>query len=226
MKGVSKNIVLITLLVLINLAIFLFCKLHTDEGNYLWYKTASEKELLVSISCIDLMRIYYFVYANSINVMLLGCYFAYYYKKRLGFILLVIGVLIFYGGIKLFENSIYENYYTIFKNQKVSEDFMLEPIKRGGRGTGSFLMKDITMKGSPYRKYAIIGVGEIQYEPAVEILNTILNDLQEMPQIRGEAYKALVKLDTEQAARYARIFTGSAHPVIDQGVTEYIKGAN
>lgn len=225
MKDVSKNILLITLLVLINLAIFLFCKLLTDEGNYLWYNTTSERKLLVSVACIDLMRIQYFTYANSINICLLGIYSAYYYKKRMGLIIVLIGVTVFFGGRKLFEENIYENYYTIFQNQKVSEDFMLEPVKTAGKGIGKYLMKDIQNPRSTLRKHAILGVGEVRYEPATETLNNILHDLNEPYYIRGDAYLALLKMNTERSASYARIFMASAHPSTDEDVMNYIKAS-
>jgi hypothetical protein len=222
-KEVSKNILLITLLVLVNLAIFLFCKLLTDEGNYLWYSTTPERKTLVSIACIDLMRIQYFIYANSINICLLGIYFAYYYKKRMGLVIVLIGVIVFFGGRKLFEESIYENYYTIFQNQKVSDDFILEPVKSGGKGMGKYLLNDVNNPRSPLRKYAITGIGLIKYDPATETLNNILHDLNEPGSIRGEAYLALVKMNTERSASYARIFMASAHPSTDQDVMDYIK---
>ncbi len=225
-KGLSKNILLITLLVLVNLAIFLFCKLLTDEGNYLWYNTTSERKFLVSIACIDLMRIKYFTYANSINICLLGIYFAYYFKKRMGFILVIIGLVVFLGGNKLFEENIYEDYYIIFQNQKVSEDFLLEPVKSGGKGMGKYLLNDVNNPRSPLRKQAIIGMGLIKYDPAAEVLNTILHDIKEPSDIRGEAYLALVKIDSEKSASYARIFMGSAHPVDDHAVMKYIKAAD
>ncbi len=226
MKGISKNILLITLLALVNLAIFLFCKLLTDEGNYIWYNTTQERKILVSAACIDLMRIQYFIYANSINIFLLGIYFGYYYKKRMGFILVFIGLTVYFGGNKLFEKNIYEDYYIIFQNQKVSEDFVLEPVKSGGKGIGLYLMTDINNPRSPLRKDAIKGVGLIKYEPAIETINNLLHDLNESQEIRGEAYFALLKMNTEKSASYARIFIGSIHPIADQGVIEYIEKSN
>jgi hypothetical protein len=222
-KGISKNIFLISILVLVNLAIFLFCRLHTDDGNFIWYKTTPEKKFLVSIACIDLMRIYYFIYANSINICLLGIYFAYYFRKRVGIILLFFGILIYVGGNKVFQEIIYEDYYTIFQNQKVSEDFKLEPVKRAGKGIGKYLMQDIVNTHSSLRKYAIMGVGEIKYNPATETINNILYNTNESPEIRGEAYIALSKINSEKSASYARIFIASAHPIADQEVMNYIK---
>ena len=223
MKNISKNILLISLLVLINLAIYLFCKLLTDEGNYIWYKTSSERVLLVSMASLDLMRIRYFIYANSINFFLMGIYFAYYYRKIMGLAIAVLGVAIFFGGNKLFEENIIENYYVLFKNQNVPEDFILEPVKSAGKGIGKELLKDVNNKYSPLRKYAIAGLGEIKYEAAADTINNILHNLDENSEIRGEAYLALLKMNTEKSASYARIFIGSIHPVADQGVIAYIK---
>ena len=223
MKGISKNILLITVLVLVNLAIFLFCRLNTDEGNYLWYKTNAERKFLVSIACMDLMRVQYFIYANSINIILLGIYFAYYFRKRIGLLLSVIGVLIFLGGNKLFQETICEDYYIIFHNQKVSDDFMIEPIKKAGKGIGKYLMEDISDKRSPLRKYAVAGAGEIGYDAATEKISAILYDTNESPDIRGEAYLSLLKINSEKSASYARIFIASVHPIADQEVINYIK---
>ena len=222
MKNISKNILLITFLVLVNLAIFLFCKLLTDEGNYLWYKTDPSRAVLVSIASIDLMRIKYFIYANSINLFLLGIYFAYYYRKTLGLIIAALGIGVFFGGNKLFEEQIIENYYLIFQNQNVPSDFILEPVKAAGKGIGPFILEDINNKRSPLRKHAITGVGEINYEPACDTINTILHNLNEAPEIRGEAYLSLVKMNSEKSSSYARIFIESAHPTVDQYVINYI----
>ncbi len=226
MKKLSKNILLITLLILINLAIFLFCKILTDEGNYLWYKTDPHKKWLVSLACMDLMRTKYFIYANSINFFFLGIYFAYYYRKTMGVLIALSGVVIFVGGNKLFAEETLNNYYIIFKNQNVPEDFTLEPVKSAGKEIGKFLVKDAQNVISPIRKPAIAGLGEIQYQPSIEILNEILHDLNERPDIRGEAYLALLKMDTEKSASYTRIFIGSIHPVADQETIRYIQSKN
>jgi hypothetical protein len=223
LKTLSKNIVLITVLIVVNLAIFLFCKLLTDEGNFIWYKTDPHKKWLVSLACLDLMRTKYFIYANSINFFMLGIYFANYYRKTLGIIIAVLGIGIFWGGTILFEEEVVENYYIIFKNQNVPEDFVLEPVKSAGKGIGKYLLKDIQNKISPLRKSAIAGVGEIQYAPAADPLNTILHDLNEKPELRGEAYLALVKMNTERSLSYTRIFLGSVHPIADQATMEYIQ---
>ncbi|HVD96556.1 MAG TPA: HEAT repeat domain-containing protein [Cytophagaceae bacterium] len=223
MKKISKNILLVTLLVLVNLAIFLFCKILTDEGNFIWSKIDPTKRFLVSMACMDLMRIKYFVYANSINFFLLGTYFAYYYRKTLGVLTMVLGVLIFFGGNKLFKEEVVRNYYIIFKNQKVPEDFVLEPVKSAGEDIGKYLMSDVRNILSPVRKYAITGVGEIRYAPATNELNEILHDLKEKPEIRGEAYLALVKIGTERSASYVRIFIGSIHPPADQATIDYLR---
>lgn len=223
MKNLSKNILLIALLIIVNLAIFLFCKLLTDEGNFIWYKTDPHKKWLISLACLDLLRTKYFIYANSINFFLLGIYFASYYRKRIGIIIALLGLGIFWGGNKLFEEEIVENYYIIFKNQNVPEDFVLEPVKSAGKGIGKYLLKDIQNHISPLRKSAIGGLGEIQYAPAAEPLNEILHDVTETPELRGEAYLALVKINTERSTSYARIFIASVHPVADQATMEYIK---
>ncbi len=222
MKNISKNIFLITLLIFVNLAIFLFCKIHTDEGNYIWSKTDPNSKILISIATIDLMRINYYIYANSINIILLGIYFAYYHRIVLGLLVILLGTGVFYGGNKMFENQIAENYYIIFQNQNVPVDFILEPIKSAGKGIGSHLMQDLNNKKSPLRKYAIVGMGEIKYNQASDTLNTILHNLYEDPEIRGEAYLALVKINSEKSSTYTHIFIESVHPVVDQYVIEYI----
>jgi hypothetical protein len=222
LKTVSKNIFIIVLLVVVNLAIFVFCKIVTSEENYIWYKISNEKATLLAYACLDLMRIRYFVYANSINFFLLGIYFAFNYRKTLGIIVVFLSVGIYWGGTKLFEKNMVDNYYTIFKNQAVSDDFIIEPIKSAGYEIGPYLMNDITASYSTHRKYAIIGVGELQYEPAVEALNGILQSPIEKPDIRGEAYQALLKINTEKSVSYARIFLGAYHPSRDENVMQYL----
>jgi len=222
LKDLTKNIVLISLLVIVNLAIFVFCRLLTDPENYLWYKTAPEKVEIVAVASLDIMRVKYFVYANSINFFLMGVYFAYYYRKTLGFLVALSGIAVFFGGNKLFEESVAENYYIIFKNQSVSEDFAFEPLKSAGNTVGKYLMKDVNSK-IVNRKQVIMGLGEIRYEPSIDVLDALLNNEKESPEIRGEAYLALLKMNSERSAACIRIFLGSFHPITDQEVMDYIK---
>lgn len=223
MKQLSKNIVLITLLVLVNLAIFLFCRLLTDEGNFVWYKTDPQRKLLIASACLELLRIKYFIYANSINFFFLGIYFAYYYRKTLGTIIAALGLVILFAGNALFSEGIVRSYYIIFRNQNVPQDFVLEPVKSAGKEIGPFLVQDIKNKISPVRKAAVSGVGEIRYEPATDLLNEVLHDLAENPEVRGEAYFSLEKMNTEKSASYLRIFKESIHPIADQATIEYIQ---
>ncbi len=222
MKNLSKNILLISLLVIVNLAIFILCKILTSEGNYLWGKTDPDKAWVVSAACLDLMRTQYFIYANSINVFLLGIYFAYYYRKTLGIIVMTLAVLIFLGGTAFFREEMVFNYYLIFKNQKVPDDFILEPIKSAGPRIGKYLEEDIRNRRSPHRKDAIAGTGVIKHDASSELLNEILDNRKENPEIRGEAYLALLSINSEKSTRYARIFINSTHPIEDQKVIDYI----
>lgn len=223
MKNVSKNIFLITLLIVVNLAIFLFCKIHTDEGNYIWGKTDQNRQFLISVASIDLMRINYYIYANCINILLLGIYFLVYDRKILGVLIVFLGIGVYYGGNKLFENQLIDDYYVIFQNQTVPADFVMEPIKSAGNGIGSYLMKDISNKKAPLREQAIIGVGEVHYHQASDALNLILLDITEPPKLRAEAYASLIKMKTEKASTYASIFIESSHPIVDEDVIRYIK---
>jgi hypothetical protein len=205
-KHISKNILLIVLLVVLNLLIFLFCKLLTSPENYIWYKTAASARNFVEIACFDLMRIRYFIYANTINVGLLGVYLFFFFRKPAGVLVLLLSAGVYLGGGKLFEEDIARSFYIIFRYQKVSEDFALEPVRSAGYAIGKYLEKDATSRQSPVRQQAIAGLGAIGYSPAAPLLNRILTDPGEQLLIRSEAYRALLRIDTPQTNRYIQDF--------------------
>jgi len=134
----------------------------------------------------------------------------------------LLGAIIFWGGTILFEESSAENYYTIFKHQSVSEDFMLEPVKSGGKLMAKKLVNDLSTP-NPFKKFAIRGLGVLQDESSIPLLNQLLNNAQETDLYRGEAYLALVTMNTEESTRYASLFLEVADPVLDKEVIKYIK---
>ena len=223
MKEVTKNILLITLLILINLAIFLFCWLMTDEGNYLWYKTSAEARNLVAAACLNIFRTKYFLYSNSINIGLLGTYILFASNRIWGAVLILIGFVVFFGGNVLFKEELVKNYYIIFQNQNVPEDFMTEPLKSAGPEIGRYIIEDIDVASSKRRKYAIRGAGEIHYTKVIGKLNSILHDWNEKSEMRVEAYFSLIKMNTATSGSYVRIFDGSAHPIADKEVMTLIR---
>ena len=98
----------------------------------------------------------------------------------------------------------------IFVNQSVSEEYLQDPIKQAGYHIGPILTDKIKDKNLRYRRYAIGGLGEINYKPATETLRTILFDKTEHEEFRADAYETLTKFRTDIAKKILDEFRASA----------------
>ncbi|MCS6824277.1 MAG: HEAT repeat domain-containing protein [Cytophagaceae bacterium] len=201
MKTTFKNILLILLLVVVNVGIFVFCKITFDEQNYIWRKKVEPETLyMLESACLDNFRIHYFLYSNAINLFLFSLY-ALSWNRLLAYVLMPLSLLLVVGGRYYFDDNISKNYYTIFKYQLVPEGYKMQPIQAAGKGIGHYLLEDAQNDYSTHRVHAIKGLGIIRYEPATSALRVILEDSTEQVSIRKESYLALKKIKTTQSEK-------------------------
>ena len=86
------------------------------------------------------------------------------------------------------------NFYNIFINQTVSDDYILVPVVEGGYYIGKFLNHDILDSSMQKRRYAIEGLGLVDFKPAIKNLELIIENDDTEDFIREIAMESLIKL--------------------------------
>ena len=181
-----------------NILLFVFWWVVTDPGNYIWHAIEADKEALLVCACNKLFLIKYYVSFVLLNTILTGILF--YELKRIILIGIALFSIAFYFTTKtLFDPFVGRNYYVIFENQNVTKNFFLEPVSDAGKSIGPFLLKKLNDRPSFIREQAAKGLGVVKFEPAVDRLNTILNDSTEHISMRAECFYALNKINTAKS---------------------------
>ena len=92
------------------------------------------------------------------------------------FVYILIYIFI-YLSIKTFDSYMNaNNFYNIFINQTVSDDYILVPVVEGGYYIGKFLNHDILDSSMQKRRYAIEGLGLVDFKPAIKNLELIIEN--------------------------------------------------
>lgn len=112
------------------------------------------------------------------------------------------------------------NYYIVFHNQSVMEEYTQEPILKAGYQIGPILTRNIIDKEMKFRREAIGGLEKIKYQPATPWLTKILYDKSEIIVIRTDAYQALTTFDTEETQKILIDFKNQATDSLDKKVVE------
>ena len=137
--------------------------------------------------------------------------------KMAGTALLLSGVLFVFVG-KFVKNQCAPLYYEVFLNQSVPEELILEPVLKAGYGIGPFLSEGILDRANKHRRYAILGIQELRYVQATDILRHILFDDTENEHCRVDAYEALHSFDTEETRKTLKCFGDQATKPVDKRV--------
>jgi hypothetical protein len=190
----------------LNLFIFIFWWVVTDPGNYIWFSISKEKEILLESACSKLFLIKYYTWTVILNGTLAAIILL--QSKRILSIFVIFLLIFFYIGCSvIFDSYIGKNYYSIFLNQVVSPDFLLEPVNDAGKNIGPYLLENIANNKSPQRLYAIRGLGEIRYVPSIETLAYILEDSSETISVRTECFNSLKKMKVTDSKRELENFS-------------------
>ncbi|GAA4369833.1 hypothetical protein GCM10023185_43830 [Hymenobacter saemangeumensis] len=123
----------------------------------------------------------------------------------------------FYIGQFVDKNCAFP-YYRVFVSQSVAEEYLQRPIEEAGYYIGPILTEKIEDRQMEFRRYAISGLGDINYKPATKMLGQILVDKTEVEWIRADAYVALTKFNTASARKILRDFQVSSSDTTDQKV--------
>jgi hypothetical protein len=112
------------------------------------------------------------------------------------------------------------HYYSVFHNQSVAEGYIVRPIEEAGKEIGPILTEKINDKEMKSRRYAILGLQKIDYQPATELMGQILFDKSEFEVYRADAYETLKRFDSEISNKLIREFRHQAKDSIENKVVE------
>lgn len=164
--------------------------------NYMWqpsYNNYAKLEkscyLIITTKTILWALFYIFIY-YTLTKFNIGRW-----KWILIFIIVYIIGFFFIRTFDRFINA--NNFYNIFINQSVSEDYILVPIIDGGYFVGKYLNNNILDTNMMNRRYAIEGLGLIKYKPAIENLESIIENNDTEDYIKESATKSLFILNSD-----------------------------
>lgn len=112
------------------------------------------------------------------------------------------------------------HYYSVFINQSRPEPLLVKPIEEAGKEIGPILTDKIKDKEMKYRRYAILGLQKIDYQPASDLMGQILFDKAENEIYRADAYETLKTFDNEISNKLIREFKHQAKDSTENKVVE------
>ena len=121
---------------------------------------------------------------------------------------------------QVFDKKCAFHYYTVFHNQSVAEGYIVRPIEEAGYEIGPILTDNIEDKEMKYRRYAILGLQKIEYQPATELMGNILFDKSELEVYRADAYETLKTFDNDVSAKLINEFKHQAQNSTENRIIE------
>lgn len=112
------------------------------------------------------------------------------------------------------------HYYSVFHNQSVAEGYIIRPIEEAGYEIGPILTEKIEEKDMKYRRYAILGLQKIDYQPATELMGKLLFDTSELEVYRADANETLKTFDNEKSNQLLNDFRKQAKDSTENKVVE------
>ena len=209
MKTLTKKILpyLITSLLVIG-----FWKMWTWTDNYAWNPEGKELLMLdIALTSIFFYKtIFWVVTANLAVFGLLQLR-----DKNFKTAGIVIALTLTYHLTvgQVIDKKCAFQYYSVFQNQSVAEGYIVRPIEEAGYEIGPILTEKIEDKEMKCRVYAMLGLQNLNYEPATETMTKILHDNSESISYRANAYEFLRVVETEDSKKvieeYRKVATDS-----------------
>ena len=216
MKTFTKKILpyLITSLLVIG-----FWKMWTWTDNYAWNPKGKELLMLdIALTSIFFYKtIFWLVTANLFVFGLLQLR-----KKNLKTSGIVVALTLTYHFTvgQVIDKKCAFHYYSVFHNQSVAEGYIVRPIEEAGHKIGPILTEKIKEKEMKYRRYAILGLQKIDYQPATELMGNILFDTSELEVFRADAYETLKTFDNQNGIKLLAEFKTQAKDSVELKVVE------
>ncbi len=202
MKTFTKKILpyLITSLLVIG-----FWRMWTWTDNYAWNPKGKEL-LMLDIALTSIFFYKTIFWLVTANLFIFG--FLHLRKKNFntaGAVILL--TLIYYFTVgQLIDKKCAFHYYSVFHNQSVAEGYIVRPIEEAGYKIGPILTEKIKDKEMKSRRYAILGLQRIEYQPATDLMGEILFDKSELEVFRADAYETLKTFENEISSKLIREF--------------------
>lgn len=216
MKKLIRNILpyLITSLVVIGI-----WKLSTSTENYAWNPKGKEP-LMLDIALTSIFFYKTIFWLITTNLVVFGLLKLKQKKLITSGISILLALIFFFTVRPLINKKCAFHYYSVFHNQSVAEGYIVEPIEEAGYEIGPLLIQKISDKEMKYRRYAILGLQKINYQPATSLMVKILFDTSELGIFRADAYEALRTFDNRESNNHIAKFKSQANDSVDFKVIE------
>jgi hypothetical protein len=202
---------------LTSLAVIGLWRLFTLTENYAWSPKGKERLMLdIALTTIFLYKAAFWLIIANLLVFILKSIFKNRYK--VAGIASFAGVAFYFFAGQVVDKNCAFSYYMVFVNQSVSEEYLQDPIREAGYHIGPIITDNIKDRQMELRRYAISGLGDINYKPATETLQQILLDRTEPDFIRADAYVVLTRFNSPTSKRVLSYFILSAKDTADTKV--------
>jgi hypothetical protein len=196
-------------------------RLFTLTDNYAWTPKGKERLMLdIALTTIFIYKTVFWLIIANLAVFIIKCTLKNKYKATI--VGVFIGVTFYVIGGRVVGKSCAFSYYTVFINQSVAEGYLQDPIKEAGYYIGPILTEEIKDKQMKLRRYAIGGLGDINYKPATETLKVILIDKTEPDYLRADAFVTLQKFGTNTSNKILADFRKVASDTVDKKVINLV----
>lgn len=186
--------------VVVSVLTLVFWWLETMVENYAWHSQSDERELMESaLNTIFLYKFFFWVLIMNLLIFSLTQFYSRnHFISLIGFglLLALYGISYRYVDIKLSSH-----YYTIFQNQSVPESLLTRPLTRAGPAIGPILSHEILSKDMRSRRYAILGLMELNFHQSSDQMRVLLFDTLESVELRADVFEALSRFNTLQSNR-------------------------
>ena len=207
MKKLTKKILpyLITSLLVIGI-----WKLLTWTDNYAWNPKGKEP-LMLDIALTSIFFYKTIFWLITANLTVFGLLQLKQKKFKTAGIVIALALTYHFTVGQIIDKKCAFHYYSVFHNQSVAEGYIVDPIEEAGYEIGPLLTEKIADKEMKYRRYAILGLQKIDYQPATELMGEILFDTSEFEVFRADAYETLRAFDNGQANKFLEEFRNQAN---------------
>ena len=193
--------------------------LLTRTDNYAWNPKGKETLMLdIALTSIFYYKTIFWLVIANVTVFAIRQLLRKNYKSTA--ITTLLTTLFYFTFGQIVDKKCAFHYYSVFHNQSMTEEYILEPILNAGYQIGPILTENIADREMKYRRYAISGLEKIKYKPATQTLTRILLDKSEIDLFRADAYQVLTTFDTEETRKILMDFNNQATDSTDKKVIE------
>ena len=194
-------------------------QLFTSTDNYDWFSKGKERLMLdTALTTIFIYKTAFWLVIANTSVFITSSISKNNYKAA--GVSAFVGVAFYFFAGQVIDKSCALFYYVVFVNQSVTEEYLQDPLREAGYYIGPILTEKIKDKQAKFRRYAIGGLGDINYKPATETLQQIWSDRTEPDYIRADAYAVLAKFNSAESKRVLFNFDSSTTDTVDRKMVE------